>query len=125
MARNIKTFHQIISKSEDTKTTTTRKILPVYTQEINPKINSKRIKAELLKFQIELKQNGISAIHQHLQANTTSKQTFVTLYHPYPMKIALIKENPTKNQHHLNSLIINNRGILSNQNPGVSSNFRR
>ena len=44
-----------------------------------PQNNSEEIKAELLKFQIELKQNGISAIHQHLQANTTTKQTFITL----------------------------------------------
>jgi hypothetical protein len=58
MARNIKTFHQIISKGEDTNTTTTRKILPVYTQEIDPKINPERIKAELLKFQVELKQTA-------------------------------------------------------------------
>ena len=59
----MKTFHQIISKGGDTKTTTTRKILPVYTQEIDPKINSNRIKAKLLQFPTELKQNGISAIH--------------------------------------------------------------
>ncbi len=69
MARNIKTFHHIISKGEDTKTTTTRKILPVYTQEIDPKINPERIKAELLKFQIELKQNSINAKQQHMQRN--------------------------------------------------------
>jgi hypothetical protein len=41
----------------------TRKTLPVYTQEIDPKINSNRIKAKLLQFPTELKQNGISAIH--------------------------------------------------------------
>ncbi len=74
----------------------TRIILPVYTQEIDPKINSKKIKAELLKFQIELKQNSRSAKHQHLQANTTSKQTFYDANHPYPMKIAVIKENLRK-----------------------------
>ena len=74
----------------------TRKILPVYTQEIDPKINSKRIKAELLKFQIELKQDSRSANHQHLQANMTSKQTFYDANHPYLMKVALIKENRRK-----------------------------
>ena len=58
----MKTFHQIIIRSKATnEKTDTRRILPVYTQEIDPKINPERIKAELLKFQIKLK-NGISAI---------------------------------------------------------------
>ena len=34
-----------------------------------PQNNSKRIKAELSRFQIELKQNSISAKHQHMQRN--------------------------------------------------------
>jgi hypothetical protein len=59
-------------------------------------MNSKRIKAELSKFQIEFKQNGINAIHQHLQANTTIKQYFYNANHPYLMKIAHIKENLRK-----------------------------
>jgi hypothetical protein len=64
----MKTFHQIIIRSKATnEKTDTRRILPVYTQEIDPKINPERIKAELLKFQIELKQNSISAKHQHMQ----------------------------------------------------------
>ncbi len=70
MARNMKTFHQIIIRSKATnKKTDTRRILPVYTKEIDPKINPERIKAELLKFQIELKQNSISAKQQHMQRN--------------------------------------------------------
>jgi hypothetical protein len=57
-------------------------------------MNSKRIKAEVSKFQIEFKQNGTNAKHQLLQANTTIKQTSIALNHPYLMKIAHIKENP-------------------------------
>jgi len=59
-------------------------------------MKSKRIKAELSKFQIKFKQNGINTMHQHLQANTTTKQTSIALNHPYPMKIAHIKENLRK-----------------------------
>jgi hypothetical protein len=54
-------------------------------------MNPKRIKAELSKFQIEFKQNGTNAIHQLLQANTTTKQTSIALNNPYLMKIAHIK----------------------------------
>ncbi len=56
-------------------------------------MNSKRIKAEVSKFQIKFKQNGIKAMHQHLQANTTTKQTSIALNHPNLMKIAHNKEN--------------------------------
>jgi hypothetical protein len=38
-----------------------KRILPVYTQETDPKINPERTKAELLRFQIELKQTSINA----------------------------------------------------------------
>jgi hypothetical protein len=70
----MKTFHQKIIRSKATnKKTNTRRILPIYIQETDPKINSKRIKAELLKFQIKLKQNGISAIH-----STTSQIQHLT-----------------------------------------------
>jgi hypothetical protein len=66
----MKTFHQIIIRSKATnEKTDTRRILPVYAQEIDPKINPERIKAELLKFQIELKQNSISTKQQHMQRN--------------------------------------------------------
>ncbi len=59
----MKTFHQIIIRSKATnEKTDTRRILPVYTQEIDPKINPERIKAELLKFQIKLNKQQ-SAIH--------------------------------------------------------------
>jgi hypothetical protein len=55
----MKTFHQIIIRSKATnEKIDTRRILPVYTQEIDPKINPERIKAELLKFQIKLKQTA-------------------------------------------------------------------
>jgi hypothetical protein len=55
----MKTFHQIIIRSKATnEKSDTRRILPVYTQEIDPKINPKGIKAELLKFQIKLKQTA-------------------------------------------------------------------
>jgi hypothetical protein len=55
----MKTFHQIIIRSKATnEKTDTRRILPVYTQEIDPKINPERIKAELLKSQIKLKQTA-------------------------------------------------------------------
>ena len=90
----MKTFHQIIIRSKAAnEKTDTRRILPIYIQETDPKINSKRIKAELLKFQINLKQNGISAIHSTTSQiqNLTSDQTFTTLNHPRPMKIALMK----------------------------------
>jgi len=70
----MKTFHQIIIRSKATnEKTDTRRILPVYTQEIDPKINPERIKAELLKFQVKLKQNSISAIH-----STTSQIQHLT-----------------------------------------------
>ncbi len=60
-------------------------------------MNSETIKAELSKFQIKFRQNGINAMHQHLQANTTTKQTSIALNHPYLMKIAHTKRKSQKN----------------------------
>ncbi len=50
---------------------------------------------------------------------------FVKLYHLYMMKIALIKENSEKNQHHPKILSIHNEEELSHQNHGESSKIRR
>ncbi len=50
---------------------------------------------------------------------------FVKLYHLCMMKIALIKEEQRKNQHHLKILSIHNEEDLSHQNRGESSEIRR
>ena len=97
MARNMKTFHQIINKGEDTKNNhNTRNTTRLYTRN-RPQNKFKKNQSRIIKnFKLNLNKNGTSAIHQHLQANTTSKQTFYDANHPYPMKIALIKENLRK-----------------------------
>jgi len=123
----MKTFHQIIIRSKATnEKTDTRRILPVYTQEIDPKINPERIKAELLKFQIKLKQTTKRNTFNNF-ANTKSdiNKTFRTLNHPYPMKIAIIKRNLRKSSTTSNHKSSTTKETYQIRNLGVSSNFQR
>ena len=123
----MKTFHQIIIRSKATnEKTDTRRILPVYTQEIDPKINPERIKAELLKFQIKLKQTTKRNTFDNF-ANTKSNinKTFKTLNHPYPMKIAIIKRNLRKSSTTSNHKSSTTKETYQIKNLGVSSNFQR
>ena len=103
-----------------------KKILPVYTQEIDPKINPERIKAELLKSQIKLKQTTKRNTFNNF-ANTKSdiNKTFRTLNHPYPMKIAIIKRNLRKSSTTSNHKSSTTKETYQIKNLGVSSNFQR
>jgi Trk K+ transport system NAD-binding subunit len=122
----MKTFHQIIIRSKATnEKTDTKRILPVYTQEIDPKINPERIKAELLKSQIKLKQTTKRNTFNNF-ANTKSNinKTFRTLNHPYPMKIAIIKRNLRKSSTTSNHKSSTTKETYQIKNLGVSSNFQ-
>jgi hypothetical protein len=123
----MKTFHQIIIRSKATnEKTDTKRILPVYTQEIDPKINPERIKAELLKFQIKLKQTTKRNTFNNF-ANTKSdiNKTFRTLNHPYPMKIAIIKRNLRKSSTTSNHKSSTTKETYQIKNLEVSSDFQR
>ena len=103
----MKTSHQIIISKATNEKTETRKTLPVYTQEIDPNINTQRTKSKLLKFHI-----NSSRQHRHntseaalQQKILNGQQNFRTLNHHYRMKIALIKRKlKTKPSHQ----VINN-----------------
>ncbi len=68
-------------------------ILPVWTQEKDPKINPEKPRHNCYNSKL-LKQNSISAKHYQLRQNKmfTEKKPFRTLNHPYTMKIALNEE---------------------------------
>ncbi len=94
-------FHQLrkqaTRKNDARNNNNIKKTLPVYTQEIDPNINPQRTKSKLLKFQINSsKQLRRNTSHTSQQNNGLINKIFTTLNHPYPMKIALIKEKPQK-----------------------------
>ena len=95
-------FHQL--RQQATKANVSRnnnnmkKLLPVYTQEIDPNLNPQRTKSKLLKFQINSSErHKRNTSHTSLQNNGLINKIFTTLNHPYTMKIALIKRNLRKN----------------------------
>ena len=105
----------------------TRKTPHTYTQKEKPKTNSEQSNQNYYNFQLNLNKQAKAQYVNALQTEQSDAPcNFIKLYHPYLMKIALIKGiSRKKKQHHPKISSIRNEDDLSYQNRRESSKFRR
>jgi hypothetical protein len=126
MARNIKTFHQIISKGEDTKNNHYKENTTCLYPRYRPQNKSRKNQVKIINFKLNLnKRHKRDTFNNFANTKSDINKTFRTLNHPYPMKIAIIKRNLRKSSTTSNHKSSTTKETYQIKNLGVSSNFQR